>query len=64
LNGNKRTAVLAARVFLHLNGYVLDAEQGELVQLALHIETGTVDIAAIAAQLKGWTREIRLPEEG
>lgn len=63
VDGNKRTGVLAMRVFYNLNGWDVHAEQGELVALALDIAEGQIDVDHIAGILKSWAREIDLPDE-
>jgi death-on-curing protein len=63
IDGNKRTAVLATRLFYNLNGWDLDADQGDVVALALDIAEGQIDVEHIAGVLKGWARELDLPDE-
>lgn len=57
LDGNKRTAVVAVVMFYGLNGYRLEAEQGEMVALAVDVAEGLLDVAAIAGVLKGRASE-------
>ncbi len=61
VDGNKRTAVLAARLFYNLNGWDLHVEPGDLVALAVDIAEGQIDVAGIAAIVKGWAQELELP---
>ncbi len=63
LDGNKRTAVLSVIVFYNLNGFAIDAAQGEVVALAVDVAEGQVDVKGIAGILKGWSRELELPTE-
>ena len=42
-DGNKRTGLLAAFVFLYLNGYRLRAPEAEAVVMTLGLAAGTVD---------------------
>lgn len=62
-DGNKRTAVLAVIVFYGINGLGLQAEQGEIVALAVDVAEGLLDAPAIAKRLANWTRPIELPKE-
>jgi death-on-curing protein len=63
VDGNKRTAVLSTIIFYNLNGHPIEADQGELVALALDVAEGQVDVEAIAGTLKGWAQPIRFPED-
>jgi death-on-curing protein len=63
LDGNKRTAVLAVAVFYGLNGWEIVADQGDVVALAIDVAEGVVDVAAISKTLKGWARQLELPDE-
>jgi death-on-curing protein len=62
VDGNKRTAVLATVIFYARNGYVLDADDGDLVALVLDAAQGLIDVDGIASQIKNWVREIEYPE--
>lgn len=50
-------------VFYNLNGYAIDADQGEVVALAIDVAEGQIDVEGIAGILKGWSREDELPAE-
>ncbi len=50
-DGNKRTGLLAAFVFLYLNGYRLHAPEAEAVVMTLGLAAGTVDEAGYARWL-------------
>lgn len=62
-DGNKRAAVLAVIVFFGINGQALQAEQGEIVALAVDVAEGLLDVPAIAKRLANWTRPLELPKE-
>ncbi len=49
LDGNKRTAISAAGLFLALNGFDLDASQKELVTFTLDMARKKKDVPAAAA---------------
>lgn len=49
LDGNKRTGVVAALVFLDLNGVEIDAPPGSLYDLTIAVATGQTGKADIAA---------------
>jgi Fic/DOC family protein len=54
IDGNKRTALIAVLMFYGLNGMWVDAEQDELIALAVDVAKGILDVTAIAGLLKGW----------
>ena len=47
-DGNKRTALLAARAFLFLNGKVFEPREVDEVETMVGVATGAVDEAALA----------------
>lgn len=53
VDGNKRTGMVAAGVFLLVNGYRLEADQGEIVDFALAIRTSEIPTNDIA----GWFQD-------
>lgn len=53
IDGNKRTGISAASIFLENNGYQLIAKEGELESFALRIVDQKYGIAEIA----GWFRK-------
>ena len=53
VDGNKRTGMVAAGVFLLVNGYRLEAGQQELVDFALAISTREITFTQIA----GWFQD-------
>jgi death-on-curing protein len=42
-DGNKRTAYLAAFTFLVINGYLIEAEQAQIIEFVLFVAAGEVD---------------------
>jgi death-on-curing protein len=52
VDGNKRTGLAAALVFLELNGVEVEADQDELAEFVLDIAQGKHDKAAIAEFLR------------
>ena len=52
VDGNKRTALVAAATFLLLNGYELAAPEVEAVEVFLRLADGSVDEGALAAWLE------------
>ncbi len=52
IDGNKRTAITAAFVFLENNGYVATAAQGALEKYALHVVVGKLKVGDIALWLE------------
>lgn len=52
IDGNKRTAMSAAGIFLELDEYVLDTKEGEIEKFALRIIAQKLSLDAIAAWLK------------
>lgn len=57
VDGNKRTGITAALVFLEDNDYLFTAKDGELEIIALKIITGRLDIASIADWFKEHSKE-------
>ena len=43
VDGNKRTGLLAAHAFLHLNGWRFDPDQAEEVEMILALASGELD---------------------
>ena len=52
VDGNKRTALMSALVFLGLNGQRLDAESGALYELVDDVGAGSVDKAEVSVFLR------------
>jgi death on curing protein len=55
-DGNKRTGITAASVFLEDNGYPLIIREGEIEKFALKIIKEKLDIEAIAAWFKKYSK--------
>ncbi len=52
VDGNKRAGMLAAVVFLDLNGISLDQPTDALYELTMGVAEGRLDKAAVAAELR------------
>ncbi len=52
IDGNKRAGVVAALLFLEINGYSINAPQGSLFDLTILVATGKADKSDIAAFFK------------
>lgn len=52
IDGNKRTAFLAAYIFLGLNGYELDADEAEAAAITLDLAASAVSETEFAEWLK------------
>lgn len=52
IDGNKRTGIVSAVVFLELNGFRLEVSQKELVKTALKIESKELSLENVAEWLK------------
>lgn len=53
LDGNKRTGLISALLFLELNGIVLSMTQDQFFQLAVDIATSKVSVDYVAKWFKG-----------
>ena len=51
LDGNKRTEFLACAIFLHINGYALDAEEADAARAFLDLADGKLSEKALALWL-------------
>ncbi len=59
IDGNKRTAlVVAAGVFLPLNGYTLTASDGETVRVMLSVADGTMSEEELASWFRANIRQL------
>ena len=58
LDGNKRTALTIAGVFLELNGFRLEAPEAEAVTTMLALSTGDLDEAGFAEWLRRSSRKM------
>lgn len=59
VDGNKRTAMISAFVFLENNGYGSIAKTGEIEKFALHIVRKRLSIPNIATRLKSRTKQLK-----
>ena len=57
VDGNKRTGMAAAALFLRRNGYILKATNAELVRGALGVAQSQLDLEQIAAWLEKNTQK-------
>lgn len=57
VDGNKRVGVVAALVFLSLNGYEFDAPEDELAETAIAVATGKLDKADLTVFIRRWTKQ-------
>ena len=63
MDGNKRTACAATAVFCQINGYIIFAEDGQIVGLVVDVAEGLLDVPFIASVLKDWTKPVPIPDE-
>lgn len=59
IDGNKRTGMTAASVFLEDNGYCIIVKEGEIKKFALEIIQNRHSIETIAAWLKKYSKKIK-----
>ncbi|HEX8931852.1 MAG TPA: type II toxin-antitoxin system death-on-curing family toxin [Patescibacteria group bacterium] len=57
VDGNKRTGMVGGLVFLEINGFSLQVQQGELVETALVIATKKLDIEKTTAWIQSHTEK-------
>ena len=57
LDGNKRTGISAASVFMENNGYAIEAQEGEIEKFALKIATEKLGIPEIARWLEKYSKK-------
>ncbi|ODT32097.1 MAG: death-on-curing family protein [Kaistia sp. SCN 65-12] len=55
VDGNKRTAIVAAGAFLSINGYALTADNGTLYEFVMGIAAGEIDEEGAAAFFRDYT---------
>lgn len=55
VDGNKRTALAAADLFLYFNGFELEADEDDLIQLVLKVAAGEIDEDGAAAFFRDYT---------
>ena len=63
MDGNKRTAWAATAVFYQINGYIIFAEDRQIVGLVVDVAEGLLDVPFIASVLKDWTKPVPIPDE-
>ncbi|MBI2635433.1 MAG: type II toxin-antitoxin system death-on-curing family toxin [Parcubacteria group bacterium] len=59
VDGNKRTGMTAASVFLESNGYQIIAKKGEIEKFALKIVREKLDLEEIAKWLKKHSKKLK-----
>jgi death-on-curing protein len=59
IDGNKRTALLATRAFLFLNGHVFEPREDDEVLVMVGVAEDTVDETAVAAWLETHSKRRR-----
>lgn len=52
VDGNKRTAYEIADIFLRFNGYELEADRDEVVEMTVEIAKGNLELDAISDELR------------
>lgn len=63
VDGNKRTAVVASFTFYALNGWAIQAEDSDVIGLAVDVAEGHLDVATIAKRLSEWSERLDLPDQ-
>jgi len=58
VDGNKRTAIVAAGAFLIINGYMLTADNGTLYTFVMGVAAGEIDEAGAAVFFRDYTQPI------
>jgi death-on-curing protein len=58
-DGNKRIAFLAVAIFLELNGYEIDAPEGEVVTVFVNLAAGRMSENALAKWIRGHIVPVR-----
>jgi death-on-curing protein len=58
VDGNKRVGVVAALVFLALNGYDFEAPEDDLAETVPAVARGELDKADVAVFLRRWSKAI------
>lgn len=54
-DGNKRTGYLAAFTFLYLNGWLIEAEQEDIIEFVLEVAAGEIDEDGATRFLRDFT---------
>lgn len=58
VDGNKRTAIVAAGAFLLLNGYEMTVDQGTVYEFTIGVASGDIDEIGAAAFFRDHTRPL------
>jgi death-on-curing protein len=58
LDGNKRTSLISAGVFLQMNGFVLEVSQKDIVRFTLRVSQGKTTLPDIAEWFKVHSQKI------
>jgi death-on-curing protein len=61
VDGNKRTGLAAADLFLYFNGFSLEAEQEDLIQFVLMVAAGDIDEEGAAAFFRDHIEPVQGP---
>ena len=59
VDGNKRTGMAAASLFLRRNGYLMETSNAELVRVALGVAQSQLDLDQITAWLKENSQKLK-----
>jgi death-on-curing protein len=54
-DGNKRTGYLAAFTFLYINGWLIEAEQADIIEFVLEVAAGEIDEDGATRFLRDFT---------
>lgn len=54
-DGNKRTGYLAAFTFLYINGWMIEAEQADVIEFVLEVAAGEIDEDGATRFLRDFT---------
>lgn len=54
-DGNKRTGYLAAFMFLYLNGFLIEADQADVIEFVLEVAAGEIDEDGATRFLRDFT---------
>jgi death-on-curing protein len=54
-DGNKRTGYLAAFTFLYINGYLIEADQADIIEFVLEVAAGEIDEDGATRFLRDFT---------
>jgi death-on-curing protein len=61
VDGNKRTALTTAGLFLELNGYAMTASNEEALDFTRQAAVGEIDVEFMAAWLENHARPVNIP---